>query len=124
MQNTTTQTLRSASGRALRSVLYAVLAAALLASTACKDVLKVQDPQNFASTTLDNPILWPAIANGSEGDFHRLPFTDYFNEACRCLACSRCVAIAGRTFSISPLSSAFFAFGMSTLSIASRTCWW
>jgi hypothetical protein len=34
----------------------------------CSDVLKVQDPQNFASSTLDNPILWPAIANGAEGD--------------------------------------------------------
>src|SRR4029434_3735995 len=41
----------------------------------------------------------------------------YFSEAWMCLACSRCVAIAGRTFSISPFSSAFFAFGMSTLSI-------
>jgi len=34
----------------------------------CSDILKVQDPQNFASSTLDNPILWPAIANGAEGD--------------------------------------------------------
>lgn len=76
MQNTTSQTLRGASGQALRGVLYAVLAAALLASTACKDILKVQDPQNFASTTLDNPTLWPAIANGAEGDL-QLPLSNF-----------------------------------------------
>src|SRR5262249_55022349 len=43
--------------------------AALIAGLAgCSDILKVQDPQNFAASTLDNPILWPAIANGAEGD--------------------------------------------------------
>jgi hypothetical protein len=36
----------------------------------------VQDPQNFASSTLDNPILWPAIANGAEGDL-MLPLDDF-----------------------------------------------
>jgi hypothetical protein len=39
-----------------------------LSSTACHDILKVQDPQNFAASSLGNPVLWPAIANGAEGD--------------------------------------------------------
>src|SRR5215472_1048467 len=39
-------------------------------------------------------------------------------------ACSRCAAIAGRTFTMRALSSAFFALGMSVWSIASRTAWW
>ena len=75
MRDMTTRALRGAARRAPRSVSYGLVAAALLASTACKDVLKVQDPQNFASSTLDNPILWPAIANGAEGDF-QLPISN------------------------------------------------
>ncbi len=67
MQNTTTRLLRTTS--------YALIATALLASGACRDILKVQDPQNFAASTLDNPILWPAIANGAEGDL-MLPLDD------------------------------------------------
>src|SRR5262249_3634999 len=43
---------------------------------------------------------------------------------CSIFACWRCASIAGRTFTMSSFSSAFFAFGMSTLSIASGTCWW
>ena len=70
------RTLRRASARALRGVSLGLVAAALLAGTACRDVLKVQDPQNFASSTLDNPILWPAIANGAEGDL-MLPLDDF-----------------------------------------------
>src|SRR5690242_13797260 len=62
--------------RMLRGVAHGLVAAALLASAACRDVLKVQDPQNFAASTLDNPILWPAIANGAEGDL-MLPLDDF-----------------------------------------------
>ena len=62
--------------RMLRGVSHGLVAAALLASAACRDVLKVQDPQNFAASTLDNPILWPAIANGAEGDL-MLPLDDF-----------------------------------------------
>jgi hypothetical protein len=47
-----------------------------LGPTACGDVLKVQDPQNFASATLSNPILWPSVANGAEGDL-MLPLDDF-----------------------------------------------
>ena len=61
--------------RTLRGVAHGLVAAALLASAACRDLLKVQDPQNFAASTLDNPILWPAIANGAEGDL-MLPMDD------------------------------------------------
>src|SRR4051812_47314756 len=51
--------------------------------------------------------------------------TGYFfpRSACACLACSRWVAIAGRTLTIRSLSSAFCALGMSVLSIASSTAW-
>ena len=78
------RTLRHASARALRGVSLGLVAAALLAGAACRDVLKVQDPQNFASSTLDNPILWPAIANGAEGDL-MLPLDDFAisPECCR-----------------------------------------
>lgn len=51
-----------------RALLHGVAVAAVVASAGCHDVLKVQDPQNFASSSLDNPILWPSIANGAEGD--------------------------------------------------------
>lgn len=51
-----------------RALLQGVAGAALVVGAGCKDVLKVQDPQNFASNTLDNPALWPSIANGVEGD--------------------------------------------------------
>ena len=51
-----------------RALLHGVAVAALVASVGCHDLLKVQDPQNFASSSLDNPILWPSVANGAEGD--------------------------------------------------------
>src|SRR4051812_1905216 len=65
----------------------------------------------------------PENERGGEHD-PKKTFHGYFKDACRCLACSRCAAIAGRTFSIRPFSSAFVAFGTSTLSMASSTCWW
>lgn len=68
--------MRDTMTRTLRGVSHGLVAAALLASAACRDVLKVQDPQNFAASTLDNPILWPAIANGAEGDL-MLPLDDF-----------------------------------------------
>ena len=46
------------------------------------------------------------------------------NEACTCLACSRCATKAGRTLTSSAFSSAFCAPGISVLSSASITCWW
>lgn len=53
----------------IRWVICGIVAAGgLLAGTACRDVLKVQDPTNFAGSTLDNPALWPSLANGAEGD--------------------------------------------------------
>lgn len=67
--------MRDMTIRFLRRASVGAVALTLLASTACKDILKVQDPQNFASTTLDNPILWPAVANGAEGDF-QLPIAN------------------------------------------------
>src|SRR6185295_6772220 len=59
-----------------------------------------------------------------DADLMRLPRYFFARSACRCLACSRCVAMAGRTFTIRPLSSAFWSLGTSTLSMASSTCWW
>src|SRR5437870_10141882 len=59
-------------------------------------------------------------------DAHFMRSCRYFfpSEACRCLACSRCAAIAGRTLVMRLFSSAFCALGISSLSIASSTCWW
>jgi hypothetical protein len=51
-----------------RALLHGLAVAALVVSAGCHDILKVQDPQNFASGSLDNPILWPSVANGAEGD--------------------------------------------------------
>jgi phage gp37-like protein len=63
--------------RLLTRAAAGTIAAALVTGlAACSDILKVQDPQNFASATLDNPILWPAIANGAEGDM-TLPTSNY-----------------------------------------------
>ncbi|HSQ32954.1 MAG TPA: RagB/SusD family nutrient uptake outer membrane protein [Gemmatimonadaceae bacterium] len=68
--------MQSTTNRMLRIASHGLVAGALLASAACRDILKVQDPQNFAASTLDNPILWPAIANGAEGDL-MLPLDDF-----------------------------------------------
>jgi hypothetical protein len=54
--------------RASRALLHGLAVAALIVTGGCHDILKVQDPQNFASGSLDNPILWPSLANGAEGD--------------------------------------------------------
>jgi hypothetical protein len=54
--------------RASRALLHGLAVAALIVTAGCHDILKVQDPQNFASGSLDNPILWPSLANGAEGD--------------------------------------------------------
>jgi hypothetical protein len=54
--------------RASRALLHGLAVAALGVTVGCHDILKVQDPQNFASGSLDNPILWPSLANGAEGD--------------------------------------------------------
>jgi len=54
--------------RASRALLHGLAVAALGVTAGCHDILKVQDPQNFASGSLDNPILWPSLANGAEGD--------------------------------------------------------
>jgi phage gp37-like protein len=62
MRDTTARTLARVS-----TGVAAVLAMSI-GLAGCSDILKVQDPQNFAANTLDNPILWPAIANGAEGD--------------------------------------------------------
>src|SRR5713226_8482511 len=52
-------------------------------------------------------------------------FTRYFfaKDDWTILAWSRCAAMAGRTLVMRSFSSAFLAFGIRTLSIASRTCW-
>lgn len=41
----------------------------LLAAAACRDVLKIEDPQSFVDEKLDNPIALAPVANGVEGDF-------------------------------------------------------
>ena len=60
--------MRDMTTRTLRALSSGLVVAALLATTACRDILKVQDPQNFASSTLANQILWTSVANGAEGD--------------------------------------------------------
>ena len=60
--------MRALTRVATRALLNGMAVAALMVSAGCHDVLKVQDPQNFASGSLDNPVLWPSIANGAEGD--------------------------------------------------------
>ncbi|MDQ6828693.1 MAG: RagB/SusD family nutrient uptake outer membrane protein [Gemmatimonadota bacterium] len=52
-----------------RVVLAWMAGIGLLTAVACKDVLKVQDPQSFVTEKLDNPIIFPAVAAGVEGDF-------------------------------------------------------
>ena len=63
MRDMTTRALKGAS----RGMVVAALLTSVL-SSACGDILKVQDPQDFASTTLNNATLWPSLANGAEGD--------------------------------------------------------
>jgi hypothetical protein len=41
------------------------------AMIACKDVLKVSDPQRFTNESLDNPTILAAVANGVEGQFQQ-----------------------------------------------------
>src|SRR5258706_3523068 len=52
-------------------------------------------------------------------------FTGYFfaTDDWTILAWSRCAAMAGRTLVMRSFNSVFLAFGIRTLSIASRTCW-
>jgi len=60
--------MRALTTQASRALLHGLAVAALFITVGCHDILKVQDPQNFASGSLDNPILWPSLANGAEGD--------------------------------------------------------
>ena len=53
----------------------AAIAAGALA-TACKDVLKVQDPQTFATEDLNAPQILKAVADGVEGQFQQI-FDDH-----------------------------------------------
>ncbi len=48
------------------------LGGALLAAAACKDVLKVQDPQTFATEDLNAPQILKAVADGVEGQFQQV----------------------------------------------------
>lgn len=61
--------MRHLSKRTGRAVAWGLAAAGLLVAAACKDVLKVEDPQSFISSNLDNPVILPAVAAGVEGDF-------------------------------------------------------
>jgi hypothetical protein len=54
----------------------ALLAGALLAAAGCKDVLKVQDPQTFATEDLNAPQILKAVADGVEGQFQQV-FDDH-----------------------------------------------
>lgn len=58
--------------RKLRSVFGVAIGAAALTSIACKDFLKVQDPQRFTNDALDNLTVLPAVANGVEGQFQQI----------------------------------------------------
>ena len=48
----------------------AVLAVASV--IACGDMLKVEDPQTFSDTDLDDPAILPAVSNGVEGQFQQV----------------------------------------------------
>lgn len=56
-------------GRAVPIALWGALALGAVTVAACRDILKVQDPQSFVSDKLDNPNILAAVANGVEGDF-------------------------------------------------------
>jgi SusD/RagB-like outer membrane lipoprotein len=43
---------------------------ALLAFVGCHDILSVDNPQAITNEGADNPLLLPAVAAGTEGDFH------------------------------------------------------
>src|SRR4029079_8523724 len=53
----------------------ALIAASALAA-GCKDVLKVQDPQTFATEDLNAPQILKAVADGVEGQFQQV-FDDH-----------------------------------------------
>src|SRR5689334_22346512 len=58
--------------RTMRIMLGVAIGAAALTSIACKDFLKVQDPQRFTNDALDNLTVLPAVANGVEGQFQQI----------------------------------------------------
>jgi len=47
------------------------LIATLAFPTACKDILKVEDPQTFGNQDLDDPAILAAVADGVEGIFQQ-----------------------------------------------------
>jgi hypothetical protein len=59
--------------RALRRGSFTVLATlAVVTALSCRDALKVEDPQTFSNTDLDNPLILPSVANGVEGQFQQV----------------------------------------------------
>ncbi|MEO5740235.1 MAG: RagB/SusD family nutrient uptake outer membrane protein [Vicinamibacterales bacterium] len=55
--------------RRIQGVAALCAAAALVAISGCKDILRVQNPQAFTDDAANNPLLLPAVAAGAEGDF-------------------------------------------------------
>jgi hypothetical protein len=47
------------------------LVATLVTPSACKDILKVEDPQTFGNSDLDDPAILAAVADGVEGLFQQ-----------------------------------------------------
>jgi hypothetical protein len=47
------------------------LVAMLVTPSACKDILKVEDPQTFGNSDLDDPAILAAVADGVEGIFQQ-----------------------------------------------------
>jgi hypothetical protein len=64
--------------RARRAAWHAswLVGGALAATAGCKDVLKVQDPQTFATEDLNAPQILKAVADGVEGQFQQV-FDDH-----------------------------------------------
>jgi len=55
----------------LRRMAGVALVATLVTPSACKDILKVEDPQTFGNSDLDDPAILAAVADGVEGIFQQ-----------------------------------------------------
>ena len=58
--------------RAGRLAAYTAGGVVFLTALACKDMLKVEDPQTFSNDDLDSPAILQAVADGVEGAFQQV----------------------------------------------------
>lgn len=65
-------TTRHMLARAGRAAAYTAGGVAFLTALACKDMLKVEDPQTFSQSDVDSPAILQAVADGVEGSFQQV----------------------------------------------------